>query len=59
MKRYLLFGGDTYYPTGGMNDFCGSFDTIEEAEECAKKSRLRIDWYHIYDCVTGEKMESL
>lgn len=31
MKRYFLFEYDDYYPGGGMNDFVGDFDTIEEA----------------------------
>lgn len=31
MKRYLLFAGNNYYPSGGMNDLAGDFDTIEEA----------------------------
>jgi hypothetical protein len=32
MKRYLVFSGQTYYPSGGWEDFIGSFDTPEEAE---------------------------
>ena len=50
MKRYMLFSGYNYYPSGGMNDFCGSFDTIEA---CEVKIRLMSfnDWYHVYDNV--------
>ena len=53
-KRYLLFGGDTYYPCGGMSDLSGSFDTLEAAEESAKNQEHEFDWYHIYDSQTGE-----
>lgn len=35
MKKFLLFGYDAYYPSGGWNDFEGSFDTIDEAKENA------------------------
>lgn len=45
MKRYLLFQGSKYYPSGGMRDFAGDYDTVEEALE----ARGREDWYHIYD----------
>jgi len=30
MKRYLVFYGDNYYPSGGMSDLLGSFDTLTE-----------------------------
>ena len=33
MKRFLLFGFDTYYPCGGMEDFFGDFDTLDEAKK--------------------------
>jgi hypothetical protein len=31
MKSYALFCMDTFYPTGGADDFAGYFDSIEEA----------------------------
>lgn len=49
MKRYLLFCFDTYYPGGGWGDFCGSFDSIEEAMEHYSK-----DQQQIIDIVTQE-----
>jgi hypothetical protein len=33
MKRYLLFGWDTYYPLGGWNDYKGSFESVGGARE--------------------------
>lgn len=34
---YGLFAGDVYYPGGGMNDYKGSFHSIEEAEAFFRK----------------------
>lgn len=49
MKRFLLFWGDIYYPSGGWGDFKGSYDTIEEAlDKCTKA-----EWYQIVDISTG------
>jgi len=47
MKRYLLFAGDKWYPSGGMNDFKGSFDEQDDAYR--KALNLQKDWYQIYD----------
>lgn len=38
MKRYLAFKGDTYYPSQGMGDFYGDYDTKEEAVESLLRS---------------------
>ncbi|MGR3218810.1 MAG: hypothetical protein ACUZ8H_03200 [Candidatus Anammoxibacter sp.] len=68
MKRYLAFYGDFYYPQGGMDDFQGDYDTIEEAKEAIRKAHLenRIDdikwewsWFHIWDMETKEKIENI
>jgi len=57
MKNYLAFYGEYYYPSGGMEDFIGDFDTIEEAiqyiEEHHKRERpddLKWEWAwcHVY-----------
>lgn len=45
----MLFSGNNYYPSGGMNDFYGSFNTIEECEVKIKMSCN--DWFHVYDTV--------
>lgn len=50
MKRFLLFGGLIYYPSGGWGDFCGSFDSIEEAEDVFSENSC--EWYHIVDSET-------
>lgn len=46
-NRYLVFGGDRYYPNGGMRDFAGSFETQDVAENYAKSKEF--DWWHIWD----------
>lgn len=43
MKRYLLFGGADYYPGGGMNDFMGDYDTIEEAQAAVGPYEKTVD----------------
>jgi len=51
MKRYALFAGDYYYPSGGWNDFRGSFETVEAAVDAVAP---HYDWYHVVDLTTGE-----
>jgi hypothetical protein len=68
MKRYLAFAGNIYYPIGGIRDFLGSSDTIEEAKQLiedrfqqegyAKSERKEYFWSHVYDSVEGEIIES-
>ena len=53
MKRYLLFGGSSYYPAGGWKDFLGSYDSELECLR-ALLSGERTDWYHVIDSTTGE-----
>ena len=61
MKKYLLFGGDHYYPRGGANDCKGDYDSVEECIQ-AQKENIREkdrydydDWAHILDIETGER----
>lgn len=55
MKRFLLFYGDVYYPNGGMDDFKGSYDTLEEAmKEKDSNYNYKVNykvhgWVHIWD----------
>lgn len=46
-KRFWLFAGDFYYPSGGMRDFIGSFDTVAEALSAA----VKYDWHQVFDSV--------
>jgi hypothetical protein len=56
MKRFWLFQGERYYPTGGMRDFIDSFDTQEEAISHAKEHAVEKNpkyygnnWAHVLD----------
>lgn len=53
MKRFMLFGGRIYYPSGGMNDFIGDFDTLEEAEKVGKNfiKNEKWTWIEVYDLI--------
>lgn len=56
LKRFLVFGGSRYYPSGGWEDFKGSFDTLEE---CTKPKDIDgdiywTDWWHIVDTEAGQ-----
>lgn len=50
-KRYIVFSFGSYYPSGGIHDCIGSFDSVEECEEAIKKERET--WNQIYDRVEG------
>ena len=70
MKRYLTFIGAIYYPSGGMDDFKGDFDTIEEAQSFieekvdkdkyyeTKEQQWEYTWAHIWDTETRSKVWS-
>jgi hypothetical protein len=45
VKRFAVFGGATYYPGQGWDDFRGAFDTLEEA--CAKALLDAFDWWQV------------
>lgn len=53
MKPYWLFAGNIYYPSGGMGDFVGSFDTLEEAKNADRPGEPGYRWAHIYDADSG------
>lgn len=50
MKRFLVFGGDNYYPRGGWDDFQGDFEFIDLAISAILNptgARSWYDWAHI------------
>lgn len=53
IKRFVIFAGSQYYPTGGYADHKCSFDTFEEAEKQIKEYKERYDWRQIWDLETG------
>ena len=49
MKNYLVFIGEVYYASGGMEDFTIDFDTLEEATAFVESKKLEDSkWFHIY-----------
>lgn len=56
MKRFLIFSGLNYYPSGGWGDFRSSHDTLKEAQKVMKEknSAYYQDWGQIVDVQTGE-----
>jgi hypothetical protein len=69
MKRFLVFFGDKYYPSGGMDDFVSDHVLIEEALDAlaskVEASMLNRDiysfanwelcWGHIYDAASNSR----
>jgi hypothetical protein len=43
--RWHLFGYDTYYPGGGMNDYLGAFPSKKEALKASR--RHSHNWFEI------------
>lgn len=63
MKRFLLFTGLYYYPSGGMDDFREDFDTLEEALAglalfLKGVAAPDLYWSHIYDTETRKEVFS-
>ena len=61
MKRYMLFAYAGYYPSGGWNDFRGSFDSVDEAlvalKSLDREEYSRAEFWHIIDSETLEYVE--
>lgn len=55
MKRFLLFGGDQYYPLGGWQDYKEDFSTKQSA--LREAAAWGWDWYQIVDSQTEEIVE--
>jgi len=49
--RYILFGGDHYYPSGGAADLLEVGDSVDDLEASKNISNKNVDWWHIYDTV--------
>ncbi len=50
IKRFVVFSGDRYYPSGGWRDYQASYDTLDAAAEAP----ITGDWCHIIDLTTGQ-----
>jgi hypothetical protein len=47
--RYILFGGEEYYPSDGANDILGFGDSVDDLAQSESLTGACIDWWHIYD----------
>lgn len=56
MKRYLIFMGLDYYPSGGWNDFVEAVDTLEAARYIWEH-RAHSDWWQVVDTTTMELVD--
>ncbi len=54
MKRFMLFSGYNHYPSGGMRDFDGMFNTVTECIDSLGNQ----DWWNILDTVTIKVYQS-
>lgn len=45
-----------YYPSGGMSDCDGDFDTVKEIQEYIKTQEYKCDYYEVIDLETGEEI---
>lgn len=52
MKRYLVFSGSQYYPSGGWEDFINDYDNLQEAETKAKSEAGVCQWAQVVDTLT-------
>lgn len=62
-RRFMLFAGYHYYPSGGWQDFVGFFDTLDEARKAAANPEtgyfatdykvIDPEWIQIIDTETG------
>jgi len=50
VKRFAVFSGERFYPSGGWYDYRSSYDTLDEAVEAPTSG----DWRHIVDQMTGQ-----
>jgi len=48
--RYMLFGGEMYYPEGGSYDLKANSDSLGELlTQVREKGVHDLEWFHIFD----------
>ena len=57
VKRYVVFAGPDYYPSGGWGDFHSSHDDINEARDAKLAEEAEGHWANIIDLTTGKEAE--
>lgn len=64
MNKYALFGGQSFYPAGGFDDFIVAGDNIEKLKSAAMEARTgnynqSLGWADIVNLQTMERILSL
>ena len=62
--RYILFAGSDYYPSGGVDDLVGGFETLGEAMAAGKKliddkvkvNNDYVDWWNVLETESLQKV---
>lgn len=56
IHRFIVFAGDTYYPSGGWTDYHSSYETKAEAQAVIKAldNDGDLTWSNGVDFYTGE-----
>jgi hypothetical protein len=54
MKKYILFAGYEYYPSGGAYDFRESSEKLNEFKTDLEELKEEKDWIHILDVEDGK-----
>lgn len=49
LKRFVIFGFDTYYPGGGEWDQEASFETEDEVRSYFEKNHRKFDYWDVLD----------
>lgn len=49
MKKFAVFAYYHYYPSGGIDDLVGAFDTLDEANDFAKSISEKWDDVYVVD----------
>ena len=55
--RFLIFGFDDYYPSGGLYDVFGTAQTLEQAIAIIRHGDTEYENYHILDTLTLKRYD--
>lgn len=57
MKRFLLFAGESFYPSGGWHDFIADFDSLNEAYEFMQNYKVGLYVNNDGTWITGRLLD--
>lgn len=53
LNRYMLFSGYNYYPSGGLRDYIGSYESMVELIE-----NISGEWFNVFDTVNNSEISN-